>query len=451
LPVDDAPGADTRLVSGSRALDLASLGASMGDTIESALEARDSAGQVSRSAALRIVVTPNRVADDSRRWPTLLGVVSQQAERAAQRAGDAALHLADADPRGAARLARANGSDLHDLVEALLAAVTASPSAESSVLLERLIDAVQARASELEAAGAEPASQGDPLARIRDAIGGGEQVARERALAARVLKEAAEAAAILAQMANADALPPGATSDELRRDARAAAERLGLSGPDEAVRAQLAERVASASRLAANQSPVDFAAAARAWAEGNDERDASLADRLNAAWRGEALRPGADAQRAADLQLSARAAERLRSNDTTGDDRERFASAVQQLQSDHATRHRPDATDAERARSAAAAAEARSKLEAVAGPGDATGRPNEAAAALRRAAGGPSPGIVLNPVNASVDPRPWGDPRPTSSDARSAPPGDEAPGIYRDALRAYFKAINSPDGKEAGR
>ena len=109
------------------------------------------------------------------------------------------------------------------------------------------------------------------------------------------------------------------TLQRAREDAAAGATKVGLNPGADDLDAQLQSKVDAGRSLAASKRPVDFASAARQWAQqvrkaptrgglASTGAVAALDDRLAAAAQAEAVRPDADMVWARDLQLASRAA-----------------------------------------------------------------------------------------------------------------------------------------------
>jgi hypothetical protein len=64
---------------------------------------------------------------------------------------------------------------------------------------------------------------------------------------------------------------------------------------------------------------------------------------------------------------------------------------------------------------------------------------------------GPSNRIDVQGISSGpTDGREWRTSRQAADDARSWPVREEGPEIYRDALRAYFKALDAPASTDGG-
>ena len=133
----------------------------------------------------------------------------------------------------------------------------------------------------------------------------------------------------------------------------AAVSALGLNPSAGDLDAQLHQRIDAGENLVKSQGPVDFVGASRNWANrlGKPEIWPALLDRrLSAAAQAEAVRPDADLIRARDLQLAAKAAERLSSNDglaaattqPSGDPRTAFSPAMEAMKREHELYARPN-------------------------------------------------------------------------------------------------------------
>ncbi len=329
--LDDRPlkvRGDPRRQLGQTILDLATLDVKIGDLIAFRISGTDRAGQTTASEERHVLVSPRSI--------------------------DLNTHLRIAELKEAVHLAHvlANHIDSADHARSADAALNsfqidqdvAGASETGALLRQRLLRAdVRADSDAFSQCIAVMIDQAQIVSNIIDDISrvlGGNRdstvVANRIPLARQRIKTlieelttlstAAQASAILADrnnlVASQSIKPPDKAAAErqqlalkrVREDIAQAATAIGLDANSGALDAQLKERIRSGEALMKRRNEVDFVGAARQWAarvgQPPDWRD-GFAGRLTVGAQAEAVRPEGDLVRARDLQLSARAAERL--------------------------------------------------------------------------------------------------------------------------------------------
>lgn len=435
LPLQLAPGA--RSADGTLQLPLARLDVEIGDALELRLEAVDGAGQVTRSGACRVFISP--AADDleSRQRLAALGDAADAADEMValcERARAAIGEQQDSEGRGndaAVPYTTAAAESAGRSIESMLRAIARTDDPGVAMALSRMIDTVQQRQSRLEGRGSNPAAVVD----VDDA----RATAREISAAARVLWQGDRAAQALAELEDAQAWEGSTTTtrpfaaattqpttqqtnrrmiNQLRRDARKAATDLGIELPTTGpvgtlLNQKLRQRVEQVRAFAASQSQVDFDQASRAWVE-NAEARIGFSRRLLVGSRAEALSRRGDAAWARDLHLASRAAQRIDDTlaKTRPDLRGAFAVAMAALKADHDLNLAPvKATGTQSSRIRSTAEDARRQMRSWADPSPATSpatRSSEmaaleanaataaAAAAVRASSRVPSPSTITS-------------------------------------------------------
>lgn len=433
------PAAMPRRLAGTQHLDLATLQLSMGDVVTLVVVARDSAGQGGLSDAVHILVSPRSIDLATYERLAELDASAQLAESLvddlsnALAALDEARQKARADSSAAyAAAARANrrlsaAAETAAMIRrSLLRANVRSSSPELSTALARWVDVyhvtsrlvdqtfrsgvvVGAASPESEAEDAQP-NAGE--LREREAARELIRILTDAARAAQAeLKAAAHgerAAAVLADRENlaaAEKRPPPQdprAADQrkqslgrMREEIAAGAAALELNAKMPELDERLRAKVTAARDLVRGKQRIDFAAAAREWAQQMQRRQNGpdpfvwpevLAERLATAAQAEAVRPDADLVRAADMHLAARAATAIEAGRSAGAVQpvspallNAYAGAMAALQRVHemdrrATDVRP-ADQVEVARNAAASA--RRLMQQWAGEGAAATAPSE--------------------------------------------------------------------------
>jgi hypothetical protein len=336
---------DPRRVEGTSELDLAGLGAKVGDVVSVTMVAVDRAGQPATSDARHVLVSPRSIdmtthqrmaelsqaAAYAREWAAQL-TRAQEALGRARRAGKDA---ANDDGDGAAAVARvgqwlaASQEVGAALRQVLLRAIVYGGSPKMSDAIALAIDAVTVQLD-----GAERVDEAVAARRgVDDAVAArmARTVASASQLAGRVkeLADGDQAAAVLADRANvrgpAGIPPAGDAAARERRaqaiaratqDITAALAALGIDPKSPRVDAELQKRIDAARLLVDAARPVDFAAAATRWAAAvrdHEPQPPHLDERLLVASQAEAVRPDPGLVAAKDLQLAARAATALAS------------------------------------------------------------------------------------------------------------------------------------------
>lgn len=323
-------------------LDLATLPLTIGDVVQLAAVATDTAGHVSQSLPLRIIISPRsidldqwerigelRAADQLCRSLLAQFEEASKARAAADAAGDHPSSDLLASQSRADRALSAASQTATLLRQSLLRATTHSRDAGLSVALAAWVDA-----AEVEAAAS------DEGFRLGGLAGGLPAAARQRLAAAlnqvraiqpqiTAVEQGQQADAVLADYENLQAArkrPVPAdeptrrrlreTMERMRQDIAAEAGQIGLDGNSTDLEGQLGARLTAGRAAVASARPIDFAGAARRWAEQirkDPQQRLGFEARLSAAAQAEALRPDADLGHARDLELASRAAAALAS------------------------------------------------------------------------------------------------------------------------------------------
>jgi len=420
---------DPRRSEGTYDFDLASVKLSLGDLLTVSLVATDRSGQQEVSDAVQVLVSPRSVDLETHQRITELEAAAQLArlaeeelqatakafeESQAQKPANAEAALA-ASGRGNRFITTATDTAVLER-QSVLRAVVRSRSPELAVALAGLADSTQL----LTSAGGElfrnnQLADGEPGA-VRDALR--RLVERAGTLRGMLadLAQGERAAAILLDRENlastekrAAAEPQNAaavreTLQRAREDVAAGVKGLGLDPAAPNLDEQLRAKVEAERHVLKAQPPVDFAAAAKEWAQqvrSDPLRRQPLEDRLALAAQAEAVRPAADLGRARDLQLASRASARVAfgaasdkyaGRPVAAAPLEQFAGAVAAVQWEHELNLRPaDVRPPDEVKAVRqAAAEARGLLAQWAGetlPGTATANAADPRPRVRRTEG----------------------------------------------------------------
>jgi hypothetical protein len=369
--------ADPRRGEGTFNLDLADLKLGFGDVVSVALVARDRAGQEEASEPLQVLVAPRSIDLETHQRITeletaaqLAGLVAEELEATLKSLGEAQARRVKEPDVAQAAVGRGNRFLTTAAETAVLArqatvrAIVRSRSPGLASALSTLADAVQQVG-----AGGEEVFQANALSADANAVD--ETLGRliERAQKARdslrAVAQGERAAAILLDRENlaasekraaADPQAAGRVRQALQRaaeDVAAGAVGLGLDPAAANVDELLRQKVEAEQAALRAQQPVDFAAAARQWAEAlrrDPLRRLALDERLALAAQAEAVRPGSDLARAQDLNICSRAASRVATDAATevyagrrppADAPDRYAAAVAALQREHELDLRP--------------------------------------------------------------------------------------------------------------
>jgi hypothetical protein len=296
-------------------VDLSTISPAVGDVVSLWAEARDAIGQASSSEVRRVVISSNASSTDDRRRLAALIAASLLADQLAQEMGSA---QADANPSQIAPVVETAPQLRGQLLRAIL---YGGGTQSQAVLLANLVDMAEQCHSFSEDL---LRAQREWLTQHRDAI---DAKLREAATIAETLAAQLHttavgetaAAAICERQALADLSPTAAPIEARENVAKHADDmirsvRLDPGAPN--VEARLQQLIVAARELATAQTPVDFAALARAWAEELAPPQPAmwpplLDRRLAAAALAEALRTGGDDVWAGDLSLASRAVKRL--------------------------------------------------------------------------------------------------------------------------------------------
>lgn len=328
---------DVRRRDGEEELDLATLGLKVGDVVGITVVARDGAGQSGSSGTRYVFVSPHSVAaGDYARMSDLqralestkaLGKEVTSAVRALdqfagqrnnpEKAGEAIAsyqqHIAE------------SGQYAEALKQSLSRAITRSPDVKTSDLLANMADRAHVRMIEAHDLIDEPnrgearelnakqrlqrsAEQTKQMEQQLEALLGGERAAA--ALADRRNLQAARQAQAAGKMTTR----ANEMLDRMQQDVADQTRQLGLNPDDPNVEGQLKWKSEQAANVAKGAKNVDLPEAAQSWADQlmDQKVHPPMFDRrLSAAADVESLRPDADLQRAADLNLASRAAQAI--------------------------------------------------------------------------------------------------------------------------------------------
>jgi hypothetical protein len=352
--------------------DLAFLRLSIGDVLTLKLVARDSAGQETESEPLHVLIAPRSIDLGTHERIDELTAAARFCAALADEMDAAGKSLDEAETKGdrrsAAYLASAGRANRHLtsaseaatlLRQSLLRTLAHGGSTELSVAITGWADAAQGQAQLADDLFRQGGSSTGMAGAPRDKLRRGAEQARELYSQLRTLAQGERAAAVLADRDNLQAsqtMPPPAdpkaadrfakTLQRARDDVAAGATEIGVNAGAADVEQQLRGRADAATGLVHSRQPVQFAAAARQWAQ-EMQRDATqklgFDTRLSAAAQTEAVRPDADLVWASDLDAAGRAAGAIESfienspHDKLAVQRrlEEFAVAMASLQREH--------------------------------------------------------------------------------------------------------------------
>lgn len=316
--------------------DLASLPLVIGDIVTLTLFATDTAGHSAESQPLHLLISPRSIDLDALERIGQLGSAADLAQTLTAQLDDAAQaqeQLQSKDRQSAeyltisSRADRALSSAAQTatlLRQSLLRAITHSRSPQLSTALSAWVDV-----AEVESAAAEEAfrQSGAPAGMVntgREKLRRAVEQGRALQVQLATVAQGEQASAVLADRQNlrAAAARPAPKDQALaariseslqrmRQDLQAVATQLGLSAGSDDLDNQLREKIAAADALVSAAKPIDFAAAARQWAQDirSDARQRlGLEGRLSAAAEAQAIRPDADLVLARDLEVASRAA-----------------------------------------------------------------------------------------------------------------------------------------------
>lgn len=327
--------------------DLATLPLGIGDVVKLTAIATDTAGHITESLPLRVIISPRSIDLDA--WERIgeLRTADQLCRSLVAQFDDAVNARSEADAQkdhsSTAFLSAESRSDralsaasqtATLLRQSLLRATTHSHTAALSTALADWVDA-----AEVEAAAS------DEAFRESGAAGGLPEPQRQRLRAAlrqirsiqpqiAAVGQGEQAAAILADFDNLQAarkqvIPNDEatrrrlreTMERMRQDIAADASQIGLDGNSNDLANQLQSRIAAETNVISANRPIDFTSAARQWSQElrrDPQQRLGLEGRLSAAAQAEALRPEADLPRARNLELASRAAASLGSLSRNG-------------------------------------------------------------------------------------------------------------------------------------
>jgi hypothetical protein len=368
----------------SAQLDLSTMAAAAGDVVSFWVEARDAIGQVSTSEVRRVVIAPGATSlDDRWRHAALIA-----ASRLANRLDQEFVSSQFAPASETASVLR------RELLRAILFSGDGGRAAESSVLLANLVDAAErCRCICQDSLEVSRESWDQHRDIVDDKLRETATVAETLAAELHTIVAGETADTVISERHALAELPAATISDEARASAARRADDmvrgLGLDPQAVDIDAQLQQRMVAARELAAAQKPVDFAAAARAWAGELPPRawPQVLGRRLAVAAIAEALQPGGDPVWAGDLSLASRAVKQLSSasSSTRPSDNPMVACpvAIEALEREHelAVRQVDLTTDVR-----AAAEQARRQLGRWAGEDATSASPEELAIGANAAA-----------------------------------------------------------------
>lgn len=399
-------------------LDLASLRASVGDSVAVTLVARDSDGQLTSSDPLQILISGHSVDLEARARVHELADAAQFAQMlggewdAAAKAWDESATAPDgADSPAAGRANRrlSGAAELASLLrQSLLRATVHSTAAQLSLALANWMDLAQQQATTAEELFREGGSLEEPASvppQMRAASVACHRLAKELQVAA----QGERASIILGDIQSLRAMQAGPSANrsesadrrasivrQTQGDIRTAAADAGLNADAPDLEVKLQQSADAERALLREARLVDFAAAARVWGDQlrRFRTDSSgFEERLLAAFQAEAVRPDADAQRSWDLELAARATAALELafggvasvKDAESRKLSAIIEAISQLQHDYdmSVAAAGPSTAPSPSASHAAAEEARRTLAQIAGD---PARPVAAAPGGRRAA-----------------------------------------------------------------
>jgi hypothetical protein len=309
----------------------------IGDVVKLTAAATDTAGHVTASHPLTVIVSPRSVDLDA--WERIgeLRNASQLAQSLADQFQEAVKAQAELDGQkdhaSAAFLSAQSKADralsaasqtATLLRQSLLRATTHSHSAQLCVALAGWIDAAEVSSAAADDAFRKGGTQGGVPAPVRDRLRvAAEHVRQLRSQIATVEKGEQSRAVLLdfenLQEAQKRAVPKDDASrrrlhdtvERMRQDVTVEASQIGLDEKSNDLENQLRARMRASDDVLADAKPINFVAACRQWArqvQADPQQRLGMESRLSAAAQAEAIRPDADLIRARDLELASRAA-----------------------------------------------------------------------------------------------------------------------------------------------
>ncbi|HEY2586377.1 MAG TPA: hypothetical protein VGI81_11490 [Tepidisphaeraceae bacterium] len=318
--------------------DLATLpGLGVGDVVKLAMLATDTAGHLTESLPLQVIVSPHSIDLDA--WERIgelrnaaqlaqsLAAQFEEAVKAQAEVGGQKDHASAASLSAESKADRALSAASQTatlLRQSLLRATTHGRAPQLAVALAGWIDAAEVSSAAADEAFRQGGVPGGAPAHVRDRLrAAAEQVRQLRSQLATVAT-GEQAGAVLAdfenlQVARARPVPKDDASrrrrlrdtvERMRQDVTAEAGQIGLDEKSKDLADQLRARIRESNDVLSAARPVDFASACRQWAAQlrvDPQQRLGMESRLSAAAQAEAIRPDADLIRARDLELASRA------------------------------------------------------------------------------------------------------------------------------------------------
>ncbi len=337
MPMRTGSGADTRRHDGDEELDLANLGLKIGDVVGVTLVAKDGAGQSGASQTRYIFISPHSVAtDDYARMSDLQR--SLDATRELGKDVTSAMQSLDrlaaqrSQPEKAAEAASSyqqsiaeSGQHAEELKQSLSRAIARSQDPKLSDLLAGMADRAEVRMVEAHDLIDEPNRGEAREQNAKQRLQRSQEQTRQMQQQLETLVNGERAAAALADRRNLDAAQQAQASGKMtarasemlgrmKQDVADQTHHLGLNPDDPNVDKQLQQKSDAAAAIAKTGKKVDFPEAAQTWADQllDEKIHPPMFDRrLSAAADVESVRPDSDLQRAADLNLEARASQAI--------------------------------------------------------------------------------------------------------------------------------------------
>lgn len=337
MPLRIGNDADARRHEGDEELDLADLGLKIGDVVGVSLIAKDGAGQSGTSQTRYIFISPHSVdAEDYARMSDL-----QRALDATRELGKdvtSAIQSLDklvaqrSQPEKAAEATTSyqqniaeSGQHAEELRQSLSRAIARSQDPKLSDLLANMVDRAQVRMVEAHDLIDEP-NQGQAREQnAKQRLQRSSEQTKQMQQQLETLVNGEHAAAALADRRNLEAAQQAQASGKMtarasemlgrmKQDVADQTRQLGLNPDDPNVDKQLQQKSDAAAGVAKAGKNVDFPEAAKSWADQlmEEKIHPPMFDRrLSAAADVESVRPDSDLQRAADLNLAARASQAI--------------------------------------------------------------------------------------------------------------------------------------------
>lgn len=309
----------------------------IGDVVKLTAVAADTAGHLTESLPLQVIVSPRSVDLDA--WERIgeLRNASQLAHALAARFDEAVKAEADVegqkDHASAAYLTAESKADralsaasqtATLLRQSLLRATTHSHAPQLSVALAGWIDAAEVSSAAADEAFREGGAAAGVPPHARDRLRAAAGQVRQLRSHIATVATGEQARAALADFQNLQAarerpVPKDDASrrrsretvQRMRQDVAAEASQIGLDEKSKDLDDQLRARIRESDGVLAAAKPVDFVAACRQWCrqiQADAQQRLGMESRLSAAAQAEAIRPDADLIRARDLELASRAA-----------------------------------------------------------------------------------------------------------------------------------------------